>query len=59
MGSGAALTVIVIVVPQPPASVYVKVATPAMPPVTTPLTDPISAVPEALLLQVPGVAASL
>ncbi len=55
MALGAVFTVTTLVAKQPPASVYVIVAVPAVPPVTTPEVEFTLAVPDALLVQVPPV----
>jgi len=54
IGSGEAITVIVLVTVQPVPREYVMVAAPGVMPVTPPLSEPMAAVPLLLLHMPPG-----
>jgi len=55
IAAGCGLTVIALLVEQPPGSVYIILVEPGVPPVTTPVLPTTEAVPDAALLQVPPV----
>ena len=59
MAVGVGLTVMVVVTEQKPAMVYVMAEVPRLPPVTTPVSEPMVAIPVLPLIQVPPLTASL
>ena len=59
IADGVGLTVTVVVVVQKPAIVYVMTVVPKVPPVTTPVAEPIVATPVLLLTHVPPLTASV